>query len=103
MGLERITVAALLAMVGEMARTHIRNGNTTERGLALLAGVSQPHLHNVLKGARQMTPDLADRLLGELRLGVIEVLAEFADRNVPRIGPGSERPAGAQARPRASS
>jgi transcriptional regulator with XRE-family HTH domain len=64
-------------------RTRVRNGEVTERGLALRAGISQPYLHNVLKGARQMTPDLADRLLRELNLKVADLL--------PHDDPGQDR------------
>ena len=33
-------------------RARVRNGELTERGLARLVGVSQPHIHNVLKGSK---------------------------------------------------
>lgn len=103
MGVQRVTIAAVLAMVTEQAQRRVRNGEATERGMALRAGVSQPYLHNVLKGARQMSPDLADRLLREFNMGVPEVLADSLGRPplVIRIGPGSER-RNAQARERAS-
>jgi methylphosphotriester-DNA--protein-cysteine methyltransferase len=41
----------------------IAQGEVTERALARQAGISQSHLHNVLKGIRGMTPELADRLM----------------------------------------
>ncbi len=66
--------ADLLGLVRATVRTRVRNGEVTERGLALRAGISQPYLHNVLKGARQMTPDLADRLLRQLDLTVVDLL-----------------------------
>lgn len=52
----------------------IRNGTVSERGLARNIGLSQPHLHNVLKGARKLTPEVADRLLYGLHLSVIDLL-----------------------------
>lgn len=55
-------------------RTRIRNGAITERGLARAAGVSQPHLHNVLKGVRLLTPAVADRLLLTAGLSVVDLL-----------------------------
>lgn len=71
----------------------VRNGEVTERGLALRAGVSQSHLHNVLKGARQMSPDLADKLLRELNLSVTDLLAGAQSMSPShRKGPVSELP-----------
>ena len=37
-------------------RARVRNGELTERGLARLVGVSQPHIHNVLKGRASVIP-----------------------------------------------
>lgn len=49
-------------------RARVRKREMSERGLALRAGFSQPHIHNVLKGARQLTSDVADRLMAHLGL-----------------------------------
>ena len=54
----------------------IANGQATERGLARSIGVSQPHLHNALKGKRRMSVELADSILRNLRLGVYDLLDE---------------------------
>jgi transcriptional regulator with XRE-family HTH domain len=58
---------------------HIRHrldrGEITERGLARQAGLSQSHLHNVLKGARSLSNHLADRLLRHLEISVLDLLA----------------------------
>ena len=54
----------------------IANGDATERGLARAIGVSQPHLHNALKGKRRMSVELADSILRNLRLGVYDLLDE---------------------------
>ncbi|MCS7314027.1 MAG: helix-turn-helix transcriptional regulator [Bryobacterales bacterium] len=58
---------------------HIRSlldrGETTERRLARQAGLSQSHLHNVLKGARGLSNHLADRLLRHLDLSVVDLLS----------------------------
>lgn len=56
-------------LLGEI-RQRIRNGEYTERGLARLAGISQPHLHNLLKGVRELTTASADSLLMALDLGM---------------------------------
>ena len=55
-------------------RTRVRNGEATERSLAKMAGISQPHMHNVLKGVRVLSPDLGDRLLKCLQLSLIDFL-----------------------------
>ena len=54
----------------------IRNGDCTERQLARLVGISQPHLHHVLKGARPLKQALADALLKHFQLGLLDLLRE---------------------------
>jgi hypothetical protein len=83
----------------ETARQRVRAGEVTERGLARQCGISQPHMHNILKNLRSLSPESADRLMGvlDLRLpeftGRIPVL-DGRIRMVPlvksRIGPGFE-------------
>jgi hypothetical protein len=51
----------------------LANGEITERGLARMAGVSQPHIHNVVKGVRVLTSDVGDLLCGTLGLSVLEL------------------------------
>jgi len=55
-------------------RTRVRSGELTERRLARLTGISQPHVHNVLKGVRVLSPEVADQLLRELRLSLLDLL-----------------------------
>jgi hypothetical protein len=55
-------------------RSRVRNGELTERGLAKLVGVSQPHIHNVLKGARALSPELSDQILQHLRLSLLDLI-----------------------------
>ena len=55
-------------------RTRLRNGEITERRLARLTGISQPHIHNVLKGARILTPKMGDRLLRRLNISLADLL-----------------------------
>lgn len=52
----------------------IRNGEYTERSLARILGVSQPQLHNVLKGARPLKPEFADSLLQYFKIGVLDLV-----------------------------
>jgi transcriptional regulator with XRE-family HTH domain len=53
----------------------IRNGEFTERRLARVLGVSQPQLHNVLKGARPLKPEFADCLFKHFDIGVVDLLS----------------------------
>jgi transcriptional regulator with XRE-family HTH domain len=58
----------------EHLRQRIRSGELTERGLARLAGISQPHVHNVLKGKRVFSLETADALLHVLHLDLLDLL-----------------------------
>ncbi len=83
----------------EVARERVRSGEVSERGLARLCGVSQPHMHNVLKEIRSLSIPVADRLLHVLHLRVDELFwcypgEELGVRAVPvlrnRIGSGTD-------------
>lgn len=52
----------------------VQSGEITERGLARVAGISQPHLHNVLKGKRQLSVAMADQVLRRLHLDVRDLI-----------------------------
>jgi hypothetical protein len=52
----------------------VRNGELTERGLSRMTGISQPHIHNVLKGKRFLSTVTADAILQELHLDVLDLL-----------------------------
>ncbi len=55
-------------------RERIRRGEITERGLARLTRVSQPHMHHVLKGERVLSADMADRVLHHLRMDLLDLV-----------------------------
>ncbi len=55
-------------------RFRIRNGEITERGLARKTGISQPHVHNLLKGIRGLTPHLADHLMTGVGIGILDLM-----------------------------
>ena len=84
----------------ELARQTVHSGAVSERALAKRSGISQPHLHNVIKGIRALSPDAADRLMRALNVTVPQVLwsgstgDSSATTAVPvlrnRIGPGTE-------------
>jgi transcriptional regulator with XRE-family HTH domain len=66
---------------GELHRrfvTHLRQrvsrGEITERGLARTTGVSQPHIHNVLKGKRSFSVEMADAILYHLNLDLVDLI-----------------------------
>lgn len=90
----------------EYMREVVRNGDATERSLARLTGISQPHMHNVLKGVRSMNSEIADIVLERLGIGICDLFeaselsdaatARAADQEgridapvlVDRLGPG---------------
>ncbi|HLY18738.1 MAG TPA: helix-turn-helix transcriptional regulator [Bryobacteraceae bacterium] len=100
----RLLQTRLLAQM----RARVSNGEMTERGMARVTGVSQPHLHNVLKGARLLSIEMADQILHRLRIDLADLLAAGEEasaqahagncgcRNVPvlegQIGPGHPYP-----------
>ena len=102
----------LLAQV----RDRIRNGELTERGFARLIGVSQPHVHNVLKGVRKLSPQIFDSILNYFHMSLLDLvsldelnaylqrqlqarLAEAPFLNSP-VGPGMRWPSGLNRRKR---
>lgn len=58
----------------DLVRLKLRNGENTERRLALRVGLSQSHIHNVLKGERELTVDVADRILEELGMSALDLV-----------------------------
>ena len=70
----KVTFGVLQARLIHLVNERIQNGDFTERGLARLLGVSQPQIHNVLKGARRLRPELADRLIATLELTILDLL-----------------------------
>jgi predicted XRE-type DNA-binding protein len=54
----------------------LQNGEFTERGLAKILGISQPQMHNVLKGRRKLQWELADRVLADLGIKLRDLWAE---------------------------
>lgn len=58
----------------DSVRKRIQNGEVTERRLAGMSGISQPHMHNLLKGARALSPEMADRIMRTLKMSVFDLL-----------------------------
>jgi transcriptional regulator with XRE-family HTH domain len=58
----------------EHLRERVRSGELTERSLARSTGISQPHIHNVLKGKRTLSADRADAVLRYLNLDLVDLI-----------------------------
>jgi plasmid maintenance system antidote protein VapI len=58
----------------EYLRELVRTGELTERSLARITHVSQPHIHNVLKGKRLLSSQMADEILHRLDLDLTDLL-----------------------------
>lgn len=67
------TFEELQQRLARLVRTHIGNGEFTERGLARMTGISQPQIHNFLKGARKLSPEFADRLMLRFGIGILDL------------------------------
>ncbi len=65
---------ALRGRLVEKVRRRIQNGELTERALALKVDISQPHLHNLLKGVRAFNARSSDRLLAGLAMSALDLL-----------------------------
>jgi len=95
-----VYISELYNQLIEEARRRVRAGIVTERQLGRLCGISQPHMHNVLKNFRSLSPESADRLMEVLNLDIPELFFRFQKtgdlgvRAVPivrsRVGPGYE-------------
>ncbi|MEO7650251.1 MAG: XRE family transcriptional regulator [Bryobacteraceae bacterium] len=57
----------------------VRGGSLTERGLARSIGISQPHMHNVLKGEKFLTPIVADKILFHLNLSLADLVRQACE------------------------
>lgn len=71
-------------------RKRVQNGEVTERRLAGMSGISQPHIHNLLKGARALSPEIADRIMRTLDMSVFDLLGP-EDGEAPELR-ASSRP-----------
>jgi hypothetical protein len=84
----------------DIARERVRAGEFTERGLARRCGISQPHMHNILKKIRAPSTAAADRLMRTLDIHIpdpqwrVSSEPDSESRDVPllrgRIGPGTD-------------
>ena len=63
-------------------RERVRSGQLTERGLARVTGISQPHIHNVLNGKRLFSIEMSDQILSRLHLDLWDLIRpeDLSDR-----------------------
>ena len=57
-----------------LLRERVRSGEITERGLARMTGVSQPHIHHVLNGKRHLSLEMADAILRETHMDLLDLI-----------------------------
>lgn len=76
-------------LLAEVQR-RLQCGEWTERALARATGISQPHVHHLVKGDRSLTPEMADALLLALHLRISDLLtAQEREPDAPvRRAPG---------------
>jgi hypothetical protein len=87
-GFERLLKRLVRRLVGNLT-----NGEYTERGLARLLGISQPHLHHILAGKRALTPHVADGILAGLGWSLSDLFSteELAQMVLHRQSEGGNR------------
>lgn len=87
-GFERLLKRLVRRLIGNLT-----NGEYTERGLARLLGISQPHLHHILAGKRALTPHVADGILASLGWSVADLFSmeELAQMVLYRQSEGGVR------------
>jgi plasmid maintenance system antidote protein VapI len=104
---ESLSFEALLGRLKAHVNGRIQNGECTERGLARILGISQPQVHNVLKGVRRLQPQFADRFMEKFGISVLDLLQHSelsAGRNARRghldrlesASPATRKPAARQ-------
>lgn len=82
---EELTFTAIHVRLLAFVNARVQNGEFSERSLARRLGVSQPQLHNVLKGARKLNIELADAMLAEFRISVLDLLSK-EERSLGCVG-----------------
>lgn len=52
----------------------IHSGAVTERKMAIVVGLSQSHLHNVVNGQRNLTPVVADQIMRHMDWSILDLI-----------------------------
>ncbi|MCL6544817.1 MAG: helix-turn-helix domain-containing protein [Bryobacteraceae bacterium] len=71
-------LSELATALTERLRSRVANGEISERRLARLTQLSQPHIHNVLKGKKALSLQACDRIMVRLGMTVYD-LVSFPD------------------------
>lgn len=69
----------------ETLRNRVHRGEWTERGMARATGVSQPHLHNVLKGCRLFSLEMSDVIMRRLNISLSDLWMSHAGSGPPGV------------------
>jgi transcriptional regulator with XRE-family HTH domain len=93
MGVDRMDFRLLRMRMVSHVRARVRNGEISERGLARLTGISQPHIHNVLKGVRALSMEKTDQILERLRIDLADLLTA-AEAGAGSVEPSTQASAG---------
>jgi hypothetical protein len=88
---EAVTFGALQARLIRFVNNRISNGDFSERALGRILRISQPQVHNVLKGERKLTPELADRILLCFGMTVLDLLNPGSEEIPSPLGVGLNR------------
>jgi plasmid maintenance system antidote protein VapI len=72
----KLNLDELTARLRAYIRLQINSGEFTERSLARVFHISQPHLHNVLKGARRFTLEFADQVMSKFQITVFDLISD---------------------------
>src|SRR4051794_37821718 len=86
----RMYFADLRLRLLEDLRLRIHNGELTERSLARLVSVSQPHIHNVLKGRRIISPEMCDRILARFGMSILDLIRAESGGTMSRLAGGHD-------------
>lgn len=83
-------------LVRDLAKL-VRSGTVSERRLAVMVGLSQSHLHNVVNGLRTLTSTVADQVLDRLEWSLLDLIEStevqvLLNRRQASLGHGCEIP-----------
>ncbi len=86
--LKRLSFGTLQCRLLQTIQLKLNNGEFTQLGLARLTGISQPQVHNLLKGVRRLSPESADVFLEALHLSVLDLITEADVSPTVNVAPG---------------
>lgn len=70
-----INLEELTSRLRAFIRLRINSGEFTERSLARLFQVSQPHFHNMLKGIRRLNVEISDEIMARFKISILDLIA----------------------------